>query len=105
VSKINITEFLNLLLQLSGGKDFATGSYKVRFPPGVTRATFNVMIIDDDTIEGTETFYLSIDSSSLPNRISLLPNCTLTVKLIDDDDHKCKLTCVEIFGACYKKII
>ena len=46
--------------------DYDSGPYTVTFPAGVTTATFNVPINDDDILEGDKNFILTIDETSLP---------------------------------------
>ncbi|XP_065913832.1 sodium/calcium exchanger 1-like isoform X2 [Dysidea avara] len=53
------------------GVDYTSGSYQVVFPPGVTRAPFNILINTDDILEGTERFQLIIKKTSLPTGIYL----------------------------------
>ena len=48
-------------------------------------ATFNLSIVDDNIFEGTETFTLTIDSFSLPNKVSFHTGCMFIVTIVDDD--------------------
>ena len=79
--------------------------YSVTFPPGVTRATFNINITDDDIFEGPETFILSIISSSLPSRVTRGSPNRATVIIMDNDECKMHLlylhTCVFIYIRMY----
>ncbi|XP_065913829.1 FRAS1-related extracellular matrix protein 2-like isoform X2 [Dysidea avara] len=63
------------------GVDYTSGPYQVVFPPGVTRAPFNILINTDDILEGTESFQLIIKKSSLPTGIYLgeYGKCTVTI--------------------------
>ena len=45
--------------------DYASGPYTITFGVQVTIVSFNISIINDDIFEGDETFYLTIDASSL----------------------------------------
>ena len=47
--------------------------------------TFNLSVVDDNVFEGTETFTLTIDSISLPSKVSLQTGCMLMVTIVDDD--------------------
>ena len=59
--------------------------FTVEFNAGVMRALFNVSISNDNILEGSESFNLIIDSSSLPNEVTITnPNQT-TVTIVDDD--------------------
>ena len=71
-----------------GGVDYNSGPYTATFSAGETSASFNVPINDDNIYEGNETFSLTIDPTSLPSLVMLLPMCRLDVTIVDDD---CKL--------------
>ena len=47
------------------------GPYIVQFPAGVTSASFNVSITKDNVPEGNENFNLMINSSMLPNGVTV----------------------------------
>ena len=47
------------------------GPYSVTIPAGQTNASFNISIIDDDIPENDETFVIAINSSSLPNGVTI----------------------------------
>ena len=52
----------------------------------MTNIAFNATIISDDNVlEEDETFYLTIDSSSLPNDITTGSPLQVTVTIMDDD--------------------
>ncbi|XP_065892786.1 uncharacterized protein [Dysidea avara] len=67
-----------------GGIDYDSGPYTVTFTAGMTSASFNVAINDDNTFESREFFYLTIDPSSLPNRVTL-SSSILPAIILDDD--------------------
>lgn len=69
-----------------GGIDYKSGPYNVEFFAGNTYAKVDEhLIFDDLLVEQTENFQLTIDSSSLPDGVSLgNPNKT-TVTIFDDD--------------------
>ena len=54
-----------------GGVDYNSGPYNVTFPAGVTRASFNITINNDDVLEDGETFNLIIAEDSLPENVTL----------------------------------
>ena len=64
--------------------DYTSGPYTVTIPAGQTTATFNVPINDDNVIEGTENFMLTIDSSSLPTGLSVGDPGHVTVTIIEE---------------------
>ena len=51
----------------------------------MTRASINVAIIDDNLVEGNESFTLSIASSSLPNNVTVGNLSQTTVTIVDND--------------------
>ena len=69
--------------------DYTSGPYMTTVPAGMTNASFNVGIIDNDELENTENFYLNIDSSLLPNNVMSHPS-QVTVTILDDDCKWCK---------------
>ena len=72
-----------------GNVDFYIGPYVFTIPPGITSIAFNTKVIkDDDILEESENFYLTINSSSLPNDITTGNPFQATVVIMDDD---CKL--------------
>ena len=61
----------------------------------MTEVSFNVTIMDDNILESNETFQLSINSSSLPNRVTVDNPSVVTVTIVDND---CKL--LILFNIC-----
>ena len=72
--------------------DYNYGPYMVQFNAGEIHALLLVSINNDNILEGNETFYLAIDSSSLPNSVSVDNGGQTTVNILDDDS-KCEVTC------------
>ena len=83
--KVNEFMFVHLT---GGGVDYNSGPYTVTFTAGQTSALFNIPINDDDIFEGEEDFTLSIDSSSLPDNVTVGDPGVVTVTIINDDS-KC----------------
>ena len=52
-----------------------------------TNATFDIPITTDDLLEGNEMFYVTIDTSSLPNNV-IVGDVDIATILILDDDRK-----------------
>ena len=75
---------------LVGDDDYDFGPYTVTFPSGVTNASFNVIIIDNDQYESTETFYLIINSFSLPHDM-YISHPGHAIVMISDDDCECNM--------------
>lgn len=65
--------------------DYSIQSYTVKFDVGVTRASFNVSVHDDNLFEGNETFNLNINPSSLPSSITIGDHGQTTVTIVNDD--------------------
>ena len=82
--------FIITTLYSLGEDDYDSGPYTVTFPSGVTNASFNVTIIDNGQYENTESFYLIINSFSLPHNI-YISNPGHAIVIISDDDCECNM--------------
>ena len=51
----------------------------------MTRAIFNVLVFDDNTLEANETFELAINMSSLLSDVTIGTPGRVTVTIVDDD--------------------
>ena len=51
-------------------------------------ASFNVTIIDNNQVEGSGTFHLIINASSLPHNINISYPSQATVTILDDDSKQ-----------------
>ena len=69
----------------TGGVDYKSGPYTVTFPAGSTNATFDVSLMDDTISEGNENFNLTIDPSSLPNRVNINDLSQVIVTIVDNE--------------------
>ena len=65
--------------------DYGSGPYSVTFSAGLTNATFDTPITDNVILETDENFMLSINSSSLPSRVTVGDLGQATVTIMDDD--------------------
>ena len=83
---INYCIIILLTCGAGEGVDFDSGPYNVTIPAGDTLAVFNVAINDDDIMEANESFILTIDDSSLPNRVNVTDPDQATVTIVDNDD-------------------
>ena len=72
--------------------DYNSGPYTVQFNVGVTNSSFNVMITDDNILENDETFNLNINTSSLPNAVTVGAPDQATVT-IPANDGKYSILC------------
>ena len=73
---------------LTGGEDFERlrGDYGVAiFPAGKTTASFNVIIIDDELFEESETFHVIINEISVPYGVVLGSRSRSVVTILDND--------------------
>lgn len=67
------------------GVDYTPESYDIMLLNGMTRAAFNISIINDDILERNENFTLTIDQSTLPSSVTIGDASQATV-IIEDDD-------------------
>ena len=65
--------------------DYHSGPYTATFSTGTTVATFDVIILNDDSFRGARRFQLSIDPSSLPDNVTIGDIDQATVTIVDDD--------------------
>ena len=70
------------------GLDYESGPYLVIIPTEEISVLFDVPINDNNALEGNEIFNLTINTSSLPNRVIATIPYQATV-IIVDDDGKC----------------
>ena len=69
-----------------GNVDYDPGPYLFTISAGMTSITFDAtMVNNDNTLEDNENFYLTINSSSLPNDITAGNPFQVEVTIIDDD--------------------
>ena len=74
--------------------DYGSGPYTVTFFAGESSTLFEVPINDDNIFEASETFSITIDQSSLPNRRILVASSPLTTTILDDDCKWTDINCV-----------
>ena len=67
------------------GEDYNSGTFNVEFNAGITRASLSVSIKEDKICEGNKNFTLSINPSSLPNKVSVGDHGQTTVTIVDND--------------------
>ena len=67
--------------------DYNSGPYTVSFAAGITDTSFSVLITDDSILEGNETFYLTIDPSSLRDdtNVDVGSLFQVTMIIVEDD--------------------
>ena len=76
------TTLLYELCNLIGGEDYVAGKYSAIFRAGVTFASVNISIIDDNIFEDIENFNVTIMGNILPNGVSrgTIHSATITIK-------------------------
>ena len=88
MSKVTLSQNVNSSNNITGGGvDYDSGPYTVTFTAGMTMASFNVPVNDDDIMENDEDFTLTIRSGTLPNRVTRLSTGQSTVTIVDDDSE------------------
>ena len=68
-----------------GGVDYDSGPYTVKFPAGQTRRSLDVVVNDDNILEGNEKFTLTIRSGTLPTGVTRNGTGKATVTIMDND--------------------
>ena len=71
------------------GEDYALGPYNVTFITGMTVVPLSIPILDDNIVEGDESFTLMFDSSVLPGNIFADDENNHSTVVIVDDDCEC----------------
>ena len=66
-------------------EDYTSGPYNVTFTAGMTIVSLSIPINDDDIFEESETFRLMIDSTSLPNDVTLGRFRSVVISITDND--------------------
>ena len=86
VTKLIYTHVTKLLF--TEGEDFVAASpIRVLFPGGHTRANFDVLVVDNVKLEGSEKFIVSIDPLSLPYGVVLGDYPTAEVVIMDNEGN------------------
>ena len=73
---------------ITGGEDYEAPEnqyIKVIFPAGKTRVSFDIIINDDNDMEGSETFRITIYDLSVPYDINLGSITSATINILDND--------------------
>jgi len=70
---------------IGANKDYFGGPYYIVFTAGITEAVFNITLNDNDILEETETFNIVINSSSLPNGVTIGVLDQAVVTILDND--------------------
>ena len=72
---------------IGAGIDYNSGPYTITFVAGTIATSFRILITDDSILEGNETFYLTIDPSSLRDdtNVDVGSLFQVTVIIVEDD--------------------
>ena len=84
----NIFQHLKLII---GRVDYISGPYHVIFPARSTKASFDIVLLDDNKHEDNETFMLTISEDSLPTCAFIseyFGHVESTITIVDDDDDR-----------------
>ena len=68
--------------------DYGFGPYTVTFPAGETSVQFDIVINDDNIVEGSEEFSLSIWNKSLPTTVTCINPSETTITILDNDSKE-----------------
>ena len=90
---------LYFYISFTGGVDYIAGPYSVTFPSGMTIASFDISITNDNMFEGSEDVKIEIIDSSLPNGIAVGYPDHAIVTIVDDDSKMASLTVHRIIHA------
>ena len=85
MSEVTSSQNVNSSNNVTGGVDYDSGPYTITFFAGQSTTLFEISINDDNIFEASETFSITIDQSSLPNRVILASSTPLTTTILDDD--------------------
>ena len=80
---------ISILYLYIGNIDYNSGPYNVTFIAGMTTASLNISIIEDDVLENNENFFLTINqiyhNYSGFNKITIDTTDRPIVNIVDDD--------------------
>jgi len=68
--------------------DYGSGPYTITFPAGETSVQFNIVINDDNIVEGSEEFSLAIQRKSLPATVTRTKPGQTTITILDNDSKE-----------------
>ena len=88
VSKVQNNVVSVSLIIFTEGPDYDSGPYTVTFNAGDTRAAFNILINNDNVLEGNETFNLTINQFSLPSEVDVSSSGQAVATIVDDDGNQ-----------------
>ena len=76
-----------MLCFVGDGVDYISRPYHITFSAGIIQESFSISIIDDNILEETETFQLSINASALPINVTSGSTDQAVVTILDNDSE------------------
>lgn len=73
---------------VTGNTDYRRRPFFLTFSASVNSIPVVVGLIDDNIFEGNENFTLTIDSSKLPDSVTVVQPSEVVVVITDDNDGK-----------------
>ena len=81
---------------ITGGHDYMVESLDVTISAVEIIVPYNISIHNDNVFEANESFILTIDSSSVPSRVIVQPDCVTVVTIVDDCEGKLYILCMKV---------
>ena len=88
-------------ISVGGVVDYGSGPYNVTFPAGQVYAVFYIIINDDNIVENSEMFNLTISSFSLPSEVNVSKPDQVTVTIEDNDGKYNNICNIVTAVSCY----
>ena len=73
---------------VTGNTDYQRRPFSLTFSASINSIPVVVRLIDDNIFEGNENFIFTIDSSKLPDRVTVVQPSEVVVVITDDNDGK-----------------
>jgi len=94
VSQVTSSQNVNSSNNVTGGGvDYDSGPYTVTFPAGVISVPFDVTINNDNIMESSEDFNLTIVQRTLPTGVKRSNHRSSSTVTIHDNDRKLLFFC------------
>ena len=65
--------------------DYTTGPYYVTISAGLTKVSYDIIVLNDNVLEGNETFYVFINPVTLPRDVTVGDIYQAGITIINDD--------------------
>ena len=73
----------------TGANDFMANTVSIVLPPGESEVCFELLAVDDDIVEHTEEFTLTVEAANVHDRV----NGTAIFTILDNDGNVTVLLC------------